>query len=246
MIFRLLKETRKGEGMAKRMTGYKNLFIAIIVSISIIGTASIISCKSEETSETQKSPTQLAQTTRTMLPLTRVSTEDFTGSGNCANCHTGLSDTAGNDVSIGSHWRSTMMANAAKDPIWQAKVASEVSRTPGLKAVIEDKCTTCHMPMAYTQANADGTPALILDDGFLNPSNPLHEIAMDGNSCTLCHQIVDPVLGKYTIDTSTEPPDRLNYGPFTNPQQMAMRNGSGFTPVFGEQTLESTLCGTCH
>jgi hypothetical protein len=102
------------------------------------------------------------------------------------------------------------------------------------------------MPMAYTQANVDGTPALILDDGFLNPSNPLHELAMDGNSCTLCHQIVDPVLGKYTVDTSEDPPDRLNYGPFTNPQTMAMRKSSGFTPVFGAQTLESTLCGTCH
>ena len=229
--------------MTKQMTGRKCAFILASVIILIISYASLISCKSDQTTVITDSA---AQPAKTMLPLTRISTEDFTGSGNCANCHTGLTDTAGDDVSIGSHWRSTMMANAAKDPIWQAKVASEVSRTPGLKEIIEDKCTTCHMPMAYTQANADGTPALILDDGFLNPSNPLHELAMDGNSCTLCHQIVDPVLGKYTIDTSTDPPDRLNYGPFTNPQQMAMRNSSGFTPVFGEQTLESTLCGTCH
>jgi len=225
------------------MNGYKNLFIKIVVIISLIGIASIVSCQSDETTAITDS---LVQPGITMLPLTRVSTEDFTGSGNCANCHTNLSDSAGNDVSIGSHWRSTMMANAAKDPIWQAKVASEVSRTPGLKEIIEDKCTTCHMPMAYTQANADGTPASILDDGFLNPSNRLHELAMDGNSCTLCHQILDPVLGKYTIDTNLDPPERLNYGPFTNPQKMAMRTSSGFTPVFGEQTLESTLCGTCH
>ena len=229
------------------MTGPKSTIISLFsIILFILSFVSIISCKSEETTVISDSPEEPVTTIKTVLPLTRVSTDDFTGSGNCANCHTDLSDSAGNDVSIGSHWRSTMMANAAKDPIWQAKVASEVSRTPGMKEVIEDKCATCHMPMAYTQANADGTPALILDDGFLNPSNPLHELAMDGNSCTLCHQIVDPVLGKYTIDTSTEAPDRLNYGPFTNPQKMAMRTSSGFTPVFGEQTLGSTLCGTCH
>lgn len=228
------------------MTGHKFLFIKLLAIISIIGTASIISCKSEETTEISDAPEEPADTVKTELPLSRVNTDDFTGSGNCANCHTGLTDSAGNDVSIGSHWRSTMMANAAKDPIWQAKVASEVSRTPALKEIIEDKCATCHMPMAYTQAHVDGTPVLILDDGFLNPTNALHELAMDGNSCTLCHQIVDPVLGTYTVDTSTDPPDRINYGPFTNPQKMAMRTSSGFTPVFGEQTLESTLCGTCH
>jgi hypothetical protein len=240
MIFRLLEEMKKGEGMAKQMTGYKNLFIILVVIISIIGTASIISCKSEETKELSETP-QI-----TGLSLTRVSTDDFTGSGSCANCHSDLTDSAGNDVSIGSHWRSTMMANAAKDPLWQAKVASEVSRTPGLKEVIEDKCTTCHMPMAYTQADAIGTPALILDEGFLNPMNALHELAMDGNSCTLCHQITDPVLGKYTIDTSTDPPDRIIYGPFESPQKLAMRTSVDFTPVFEAQVSESVLCGTCH
>lgn len=228
------------------MTGRKYTLISLFIIVSLFSIASVVSCTSEETIEISDSPEEPADTAKTELPLTRVSTDDFTGSGNCANCHTDLTDSAGNDVSIGSHWRSTMMANAAKDPIWQAKVASEVSRTPGLKEVIEDKCTTCHMPMAYTQANVDGTSALILDDGFLNPANVLYDLAMDGNSCTLCHQIVDPVLGTYTIDTSTDPPDRINYGPFTNPQKMAMRTSSGFTPVFGEQTLESTLCGTCH
>ena len=228
------------------MTGRNYAFIAVLVMISVIGISGISSCKSGETDGLPDASAEPVNTVQTALPLTKISTDDFTGSGNCANCHTDLTDSAGEDVSIGSHWRSTMMANAAKDPIWQAKVASEVLRTPGLKEVIEDKCTTCHMPMAYTQANADGTPALILGDGFLNPANALHELAMDGNSCTLCHQIVDPVLGKYTIDTGTDPPDRLNYGPFTNPQKMTMRASSGFTPVFGEQTLKSTICGTCH
>ena len=157
------------------MTGRNYAFIAVLVMISVIGISGISSCKSGETDGLPDASAEPVNTVQTALPLTKISTDDFTGSGNCANCHTDLTDSAGEDVSIGSHWRSTMMANAAKDPIWQAKVASEVLRTPGLKEVIEDKCTTCHMPMAYTQANADGTPALILGDGFLNPANALHE-----------------------------------------------------------------------
>jgi hypothetical protein len=139
-----------------------------------------------------------------------------------------------------------MMANAAKDPFWQAKVASEVDSNPHLEEVIEDKCATCHMPMAYTQANVDGSPTTILNEGFLDPTNTLHKAAMDGNSCTLCHQIIDPVLGEYHIDTTTEPPDRLIYGPFESPQKLAMKLETDFKPVYSEHVSESVLCGTCH
>jgi len=60
--------------------------------------------------------------------LTTFVTDDFSGSGICASCHSGLTDEMGNDVSNNAHWRSTMMANAAKDPLWQAKISSEVDR----------------------------------------------------------------------------------------------------------------------
>ena len=180
------------------------------------------------------------------LSLVVFSSNDFAGSGNCAACHTDLTDASGNNVSIDSHWRSTMMANAAKDPFWQAKVASEVAHSPEFKEVIEDKCSSCHMPMAYTQADTDGLSTFILDEGFLSSVNPLNKAAMDGVSCTLCHQIVDPELGKYHIDTSSDPPDRLIYGPYENPQQEVMMTSSDFRPVFGEQVLQSVLCGTRH
>ncbi len=60
-------------------------------------------------------------------PLTTFETTDFSGSGVCAFCHSRLSDEDGNDVSNDAHWRSTMMANAAKDPLWQAKISAEVA-----------------------------------------------------------------------------------------------------------------------
>jgi mono/diheme cytochrome c family protein len=90
-------------------------------------------------------------------------------------------------------------------------------------------------------------------DGFLNESHPLHSLAMDGVSCAVCHQISPTNLGQqssfsggYVIDTSTVAPDRLIYGPFANPFINQMRNTLGFTPVLGNHTTQSELCGTCH
>lgn len=188
------------------------------------------------------------------LPLVQTFHSDFVGSGNCASCHSSMQDASGQDVSIDTHWRSTMMANSAKDPLWQAKVSSEVERNPALQAVIEEKCATCHMPMARTQAEALGMPVKILgDEGFLNPTHPLHALAMDGVSCASCHQISDTNFGQqssfsggYVIDTSTESPDRLIYGPYANPFTNQMRNNLGFTPAEGTHITRSELCATCH
>jgi len=202
------------------------VILVLIVAAACNGEVTDTTTATSPTTTTSPTPT----TTTTAPPTTTVSYQglslvvfdsgDFTGSGNCAFCHTGLKDSQGNDVSIDTDWRSTMMANAAKDPYWQAKVLTEVYHTPGLKEVIEDTCATCHMPMARTQVQVDGTPSMILDDGFLSEGNALYKAAMDGNSCTLCHQIQpaglgtdDGFAGKYQVDTSTESPNRIIFGP---------------------------------
>ena len=100
--------------------------------------------------------------------LTTFQTNDFSGSGVCASCHSGLTDEATptpNDVSNDAHWRSTMMANAAKDPLWQAKISSEVDRASHLKQAIEEKCSRCHMGMARYQAKTDNRPVAVLGPG---------------------------------------------------------------------------------
>jgi hypothetical protein len=190
----------------------------------------------------------VAQTT-----LATFETNDFSGSGICAMCHSSLTDEVGNDVSNDAHWRSTMMANAAKDPLWQAKISSEVARNPHVKSIIEDKCSRCHMGMARYQAKTDGTTIEVLAQGFLDPNHYLHEAAMDGVSCTLCHQVQpdglgtpDSYTGKYVIDTSTSPPDRLIFGPYQNPLGNPMQQASGFNPKIGAQIEDSAHCGSCH
>jgi hypothetical protein len=188
--------------------------------------------------------------------LTTFETADFSGSGACAFCHSQLTDSTGKDVSIDAHWRSTMMANAAKDPLWQAKISSEVKRTPGLQAAIEEKCSRCHMGMARYQDLTNGTSEgkiKVLGTGYLASTHPLHAAAMDGISCTLCHQVQPESLGteavftgQYAIDTSTSTPYRLAFGPYDQPVQNPMEMHSGFSPVPGDHVAGSALCSPCH
>ena len=107
--------------------------------------------------------------------------------------------------------------------------------------------------MAVTQAVMEGKPVSALGDGFFNPANPLHPAAIDGVSCTLCHQISDVNLGTiegfsghYTVDGTTNSPNRLIFGPYQQPVGQLMQNNSGFTPVFGEHMASAEQCATCH
>src|SRR5690606_37803972 len=111
------------------------------------------------------------------------------GSGNCVMCHNNLTDAQGKDVSIEKDWSSSMMANSARDPLWRAKVRSELNRNPQLANVISDKCTRCHAPMANFEAKSSSEPMQILDGGYLDASHNRHDSALNGVSCTLCHQI---------------------------------------------------------
>jgi hypothetical protein len=213
---------------------------------------------SSDTSDTTSSDTTSSDTTVVAsLDLIQFNSEHFAGSGDCAACHSQLTDAGGNDVSMDSDWRSTMMANAARDPFWQAKLASETIRHPALKSVIEEKCSHCHTPMAERQSmfdsgNIDNTK--LLDDGFLNPENDYHTMGMDGVSCSLCHQIQDTAdlgtkdsfTGHFTIDEVTTKPSRLIYGPYLDVFTNLMRAETGYTPTYSAHIESSKLCATCH
>ena len=80
----------------------------------------------------------------------------FVPSAQCIACHAQLTAPSGDDISIGFDWRATMMANSARDPYWHAAVRREVLDHPAAQAAIEDKCATCHMPMARFDAAAAG------------------------------------------------------------------------------------------
>jgi hypothetical protein len=204
---------------------------------------------------------QLIETPRPFSPasgglLTSDNNDLFATAGKCVVCHQNNLDEVGNDVSNGEYWRSTMMANAAKDPYYLAGVSINVARYPEFGPVIEAKCNTCHMPMAHFSDRAQGQQGLIFGEyGYLDPQHPLHTLALDGVSCTTCHQIQDEGLDDFTsfsgggvFDTQTPMGNRLIFGPYVpqQPGQNIMSRSSGFIPVQGNHLVQSELCATCH
>ena len=51
----------------------------------------------------------------------------FQSADECMACHNGLITPAGEDVSIGTPWRASMMAHSARDPYWQRECAARSS-----------------------------------------------------------------------------------------------------------------------
>lgn len=178
----------------------------------------------------------------------------FSGSSNCAMCHNGLTDANGQDVSIHTDWSSTMMANSSRDPLWRAKVRSELNRHPALASVINDKCSRCHAPMANEEARQAGNSLAIFDSGVLSAGQPYHDAALDGVSCTLCHQIKANAdlgtdagaSGGFAIDSYAQAVDRKLYGPYDGVFANPMRNNVAFTPAYGAHIKDSAICATCH
>ncbi len=178
-------------------------------------------------------------------------TSHFSGSGNCTQCHDNLTDTAGHDVSIVKDWGTSMMANAAKDPFWKAKVATELERNPHLSEVIGDKCTKCHAPAAnYEITKVQGGAVEILGpNGILNNSHAMNDAALNGVTCTVCHQITDDATlgtlegfsGHYNINNN-----KTIYGQYADIFGNPMRNATGYTPAYSAHISTSELCATCH
>lgn len=169
----------------------------------------------------------------------------FSGSGNCVICHESdgiIMAQNGKDISPVTQWRSTMMANASKDPLWRAKVASELANFPQHADLIQNRCTVCHVPAGHTQNLWDGDSTYSLSQ---LEGDPLHR---DGVTCTVCHQIQPGNLGTpqsysggYEITG-----DRDIFGPYTEPLPGPMVNFVNYTPVYGAHVNSSELCATCH
>jgi hypothetical protein len=173
---------------------------------------------------------------------------NFTASGNCAFCHNNVFSAntyKDKDVSQSTLWRSTMMANASRDPFWRAKVDAELFsvKSKDLQKAASDLCLKCHAPMGFTQTVFDNHIKDYTIDKAYNDT-----LAFDGVSCTLCHQIQNDNLGKsesfagnYKIGK-----EKKIFGPYKDPFEYAMGMHTQFTPIFGEQVNKSELCATCH
>ena len=180
----------------------------------------------------------------------------FTHSDNCVACHNNLVTPAGDDVSIGSTWRSTMMANSARDPYWQAAVRRETLDHPQHSAAIQDECAACHMPMSQriTRA-AGGTGQVFAHLPGAGDGSELRRLAADGISCTVCHQIAPDRLGSaesfnanFVVKPIPPGGTRLIYGPYAIDagRKTIMRSVTGYEQVEAPHVRQSELCASCH
>ena len=181
--------------------------------------------------------------------------DHFSGSGACGVCHNDMIDDEGKDVSIENSWETSTMANSARDPYWRAKAAATLKNHPNLKKKVDDTCTRCHAPMANEAAKKDGVEWTFASDGFKS-TDPYFDHAMDGVSCTLCHQIEDTGIlgteqsnsGNFSIATfpDGEKENRPAYGQYADPIGAYMIANSEFTPKYGPHLSDSSACAVCH
>ena len=179
----------------------------------------------------------------------------FQTSDRCVACHNGITTRSGEDISIGVNWKTSMMANAGRDPYWMAGVRREMADHPTATRAIQDECTICHMPMMRYEARLAGS----VGDAFahLPPDRGklADRLADDGVSCTVCHQITNQNLGRpesfvggFSIDEATPPGERHIFGPFEiDPGHIEiMKSSSSFQQVESQHIRSSELCATCH
>jgi hypothetical protein len=153
----------------------------------------------------------------------------------CKDCHGGY--VAGQNYEPFDSWAGSMMANAARDPLFWAAVDIANQDSPG----IGELCLRCHTPTAWLEGRSstpDGSALVGYPDETDND--------FEGIDCHFCHRMYEgpggtPFTenGQYWVDDGTPgtPPPRR--GPFT----------IAFAPhewQYSSYHESSDFCGTCH
>ena len=184
----------------------------------------------------------------------------FTGSGKCAGCHGSdpnfLASIPGQtfpaiampgewDINPTDFWRSSIMANSAKDPFWRAKVSHEVAVNPQHQAELEDKCTSCHAPLGNFGAEHMGinhyTMEMLISDS----------LALDGVSCVACHQQSADSSG-FSFSGDMKFDSAVIYGPYGIGEDepllydLPMNTYTGYEIMHGAHMVNSNVCADCH
>lgn len=234
------------------MIGPATLLTRSVVLATLIGTIVLFVAWSEDAVTTVHAYHDEAEleALRDGLALPEDANTYFKGSGACNGCH-GLDDVPpvfanhddqGSDVNPVDRWRSSMMGNAAKDPFWRAKVSHEVAVNPDHQSVLEDKCTSCHAPMARYDKFLTGGGHYSIAELENDP------LALDGVSCLACHMQGPDSIGLLFSGALRFDTNSVVYGPYDakNLFGAPMESFVGYTPLFGQHVNDAGLCAGCH
>lgn len=138
----------------------------------------------------------------------------------CASCHGSYAAYAALDT-----WQGTMMANAARDPMFQAALTIANQDVPGSG----DLCIRCHSPPGWLAGRSDPPDgsALVTDD-------------YESVQCDFCHRLTSGPMGEHLIGSAQYfvADDFIRRGPFDALAPHESQQSSYFE--------KSDLCGLCH
>jgi len=180
----------------------------------------------------------------------------FVTADRCISCHNGLITPKGEDISFGVDWRSSMMAHSSRDPYWQASVRRETMVHPSVSEAIEHECAACHMPMSRYLDKASGQKGKVFANlPIVYQNSHSAQLAADGVSCSMCHQIREDKLGTkesftagFVVDTKTAMGNREIFGPFEvdKGREALMQSSAQFIPQQSAHIQGSEFCASCH
>jgi hypothetical protein len=136
------------------------------------------------------------------MPGTQPGQTALEASGRCLNCHAGYNQA----VEPGFNWKGSMMAQAARDPLFWAclTVAAQDSIWAVGTPNATDICERCHFPKGWLEGRSDPSNASLMTGADY-----------DGVQCDFCHTQFDPFF-QTTASGQREGSDWLNYWDETN------------------------------
>jgi hypothetical protein len=157
------------------------------------------------------------------MPGTQPGQVALESAGRCLNCHAGYNPS----VEPGYNWKGSMMAQAARDPLFWA--CFTVALQDSLWAVgtpnAGDLCERCHFPAGWLEGRSD-------------PPNASAMIGSDFDAlhCDFCHTMFDPFFEE-TYAGDREGSDWLNYWDETNQSDTPSQQEADLT--YNEDILQA-------
>jgi hypothetical protein len=155
----------------------------------------------------------------------------------CGICHEGYNKGEG----AYDDWRGSMMANALRDPLFWALLATQNKVFEEKGIGIGDYCLRCHSPKGWVEGRSE--PA----DGSAFEGEDYY-----GVQCDVCHRMVDPLSeeGKALV---SDPVETHRNGQYVISPDIGMKRGPyddsnspQHNTSYSEFMMSSEFCGTCH